>query len=120
MKKLLLLIAFVVITASLFSQDIAGTWNGKLVLPNDNGSLRVVFHFEKSGEGYKGTLDSPDQNAYGLPLTTVEFKDKKLKFTAKDLGMEYNGTLKDSDTFEGTFSQNGQNLELKLERKKEE
>ncbi len=118
MKKLLLFASLLIFTASLFSQDIVGTWNGKLVVTN--GSLRVVFHFVKADEGYKGTLDSPDQNAYGLPLTTVEFKDKELKFTAKDLGMEYKGTLKDDDTFEGTFTQNGQSLDLKLERKKEE
>ena len=81
--------------------------------------LRVVFHIETSEEGYKGKMDSPDQNAYGLPLSSVEFKKTELIIKHNDLSIAYKGTLADGNNTKGTFTQNGQSFEMNLKKKEE-
>ena len=46
-----------------YSQSITGTWAGKLDLGLQK--LPLVFNFEPAPEGWKGSLDSPQQNAFG-------------------------------------------------------
>lgn len=50
-------------------QDITGEWNG--VLKVQGVQLRLVFHVQKTGTGYAATMDSPDQNAKGIPVTSA-------------------------------------------------
>lgn len=117
-KNTILLILILVIGSTLHAQDIKGTWNGVLMIPQ--GSLRVDFHIEKSDSGYSATMDSPDQSAYGIEVSAVEFADKKVKITVTNLGIVYSGELKKDNLIEGTFTQMGQSFDMDLKRKTDE
>ena len=62
-------------------------------------------------------MDSPDQGAKGIPVTTTTFEDSKLKISMVNLKAEYNGELKEN-RFEGTFKQNGMEFPMTLSREK--
>ena len=95
------------------AQDITGQWNGVLSVQGTN--LRLVFHINKTGEGYASTVDSPDQGAAGIPVTTTTFDGSKLFLTITALGASYEGEFK-ADSIEGTFKQSGMSFPLTLKR----
>lgn len=117
MKKIFLLLCFL-ITSSLFSQDITGKWFGKISIMGTE--LHLSFDFALSNSTYSGTMDIPQQNAKGIPLSSVTFEDKTLVFKFEQAKFSYSGKLNDSNDFEGIFSQNGQNLPLNLSRNQTE
>ena len=113
MKKIIALFLTVLTSYSMCGQGITGQWNG--VLKIQGIQLRVVFHINKTDTGYASTMDSPDQGAKGLPVSTTSFENSKLKLESKISGFEYNGELKDTIII-GTFSQNGMSLPLNLSK----
>jgi hypothetical protein len=104
-------------SGTLFAQDISGTWTGVLSIPQ--GTLRVNFNLTSTGEGYTSTLDSPDQNAFGIPTDSTTFKKPDLKIAIVQIGAKYEGRLTAENKFEGTFTQMGQVLDLVLTKKEE-
>jgi pimeloyl-ACP methyl ester carboxylesterase len=94
--------------------DIAGTWQGTLDVTVVK--LRLVVDFKKKdGGGYTATMDSPDQNAFDIPIDEVTVADKTVKFTIKGLGGAYEGKLADDGKqIEGKWSQGGLSLALNL------
>jgi pimeloyl-ACP methyl ester carboxylesterase len=97
--------------------DIDGAWTGML----DTGAtkLRVVFHIVNTADGLTATMDSPDQNVTGLPVTAVTRKDALLKLVLKQIGGVFEGTIdKDLGSISGTWSQGGNSLPLQLKRVK--
>jgi len=117
MKTTAIAIIMFLATVSMHGQDIVGTWNG--VLNIQGTTLRVDFNISSAEDGYTSTMDSPDQNAFGIPVTTTEFKDSELTITLTDLGIEYKGKLNKDNIVEGTFTQMGQAFEMNLTKKKE-
>ncbi len=115
MKKLILLLFILFYSLGLYGQDISGDWFG--VLNIQGIKLRIVFHIEKRGEGYKTKMDSPDQNAYGIPVTKTKFKDSKLILIVSEAGIRFNGKLENNNIIKGILRQSGLNLPLKLIRK---
>ncbi|RZJ74170.1 MAG: alpha/beta fold hydrolase [Flavobacterium sp.] len=101
------------ITAGLFAQDIAGTWNGMLSFPG--GQLRLAINITKTGTGYTATMDSPDQGATGIPVTAISFVNNILNFSIENAKIEYEGTYQ-SNAFKGTFRQSGMPIPLDLGR----
>jgi hypothetical protein len=61
------------LTGGLVAQDITGTWQGKLAVPQaPNGELRVVFKITKAdGGGLKAMLYSIDQPGPGVAASAV-------------------------------------------------
>lgn len=116
MKSLsILLLSFFCFANTTTAQDVTGTWNGALDI--QGMKLRVVFHIEKTADGYSATMDSPDQGASGLPTDKVTFADGKLMMEASQLGMTYTGSLTDDgQTVRGNFEQGGMALPLDLGR----
>jgi pimeloyl-ACP methyl ester carboxylesterase len=96
-------------------QEIAGDWNG--VLKIQNIQLRLVFHIQKTETGYSATMDSPDQGAKGIAVTSVSDEKGVLKFAVAAIGVEYEGTLGDDGNIVGTFRQMGQSFPLNLSKK---
>ncbi len=117
MKKVKTLLILLMATCALFGQDITGTWSGVLTIPQ--GELKVNFNITATDNGYTSTLDSPDQNAFGIPTDTTIYKKPELKITIAQLGAEYEGKLNDENKLEGTFTQMGQALDLILTKKEE-
>jgi fermentation-respiration switch protein FrsA (DUF1100 family) len=99
--------------------DIDGTWMGSL----DTGTikLRIVFHIVNTEDGLTATLDSPDQGAKGLPVTSVTRDGAALKMEAKQLGGVFEGKIAaDRSLIEGTWTQGGANLPLVLKPVKDQ
>ena len=93
--------------------DIDGTWMGSL----DTGGmkLRVVFHIVNTEDGLTATLDSPDQGAAGIPVTSVTRNGSSFKLEAKSIGGVFEGKIAaDLSLIDGTWSQNGGNMPLVL------
>ena len=116
MKKTVAIMVFVLSVLGLEAQDISGQWNGALKV--QGMQLRIVFNISKTGTGYSSTMDSPDQGAKGIPVTTTTFVDAKLKLEMVNLKAEFNGELKENK-FEGTFKQNGNEFPMTLSRGKD-
>lgn len=118
MKTLSISIILIFSSILSFSQDIAGKWNGLLKIQNTQ--LRIVFNINKTDSGYSATMDSPDQNAKGLPIDETTFKDNELFLNAKSMGISYKGILNYTvDTINGTFVQGAAKLNLTLTRNKQ-
>lgn len=114
MKKLFAITVVALYSMSLHAQDITGTWNG--VLQVMGLQLKLVLHVEKTPNGYTSKLDSPDQNAFGIPVTSTTFDGKVFEFNAEGLNASYKGEWKDS-IIVGIFTQRGMEMPLNLTRK---
>ena len=118
-KRTLMAVALVVSTAGAAqAQNIVGDWQGTLKAgPTE---LRLVLHVVKGDDGgFKATLDSVDQGANGIPVTTVSLKDSNLNFTVAAVRGFYEGKVNpDGMIIDGTWSQNGASLPLVLKRVK--
>ena len=93
-----------------------GSWKG--ILDVGAAKLTVVFHvIEAEGGGFRGTLDSPDQGAMGIPATEVTVQGDTLRFTVAALGVRYVATLShDGSALTGTFTQGPAEFPLILTR----
>jgi fermentation-respiration switch protein FrsA (DUF1100 family) len=113
MKKIFLSVVLAIVATSGFAQGFQGTWNGTL---NAGGAkLRLVFHIEEKGGAYTATMDSPNQGAKGIPVTTVTVENNAVTLKVSSIAMGYIGTLA-GDTITGTFTQGGFSTSLNLER----
>jgi hypothetical protein len=93
--------------------DIDGAWQGELDMGVSR--LRIVFHILNTEDGLTATLDSPDQNATGLPVTAVTRSASVLKIEMKGLAAAFEGKISaDLATIEGTFTQAGNSIPLAL------
>lgn len=115
MKKLLLVFLTIFTSLTIYSQDITGQWNG--ILKVQGIQLRVVFNITKNENGFSATMDSPDQGAKGIPVTTTAFENSKLKLEIANARIEYNGELKEN-LITGTFKQGGQEFPMNLSKEK--
>ncbi len=113
MKNVLVVSAIFFLFLHSVAQEIEGQWNGVLKLPG--GQLRVVFNIEKTADGYSATMDSPDQNAYGLKATSADFNDGVLLIKLTELMIEYSGNYA-GDSIKGSFKQGGMSFQLDLSR----
>ena len=105
MKKFLVLTVMCLFRLLSFSQ-IEGEWKGGL---NIQGmTLPLTFHIEKNEQGLSGYMDSPSQQAYGLPFSKIAFEDGKIEIEISKIGAKYSGLLnQENKTIVGTFNQNG-------------
>ena len=95
------------------AQDISGTWNGKLSLPN--ASLTICFNLQQTEQGYTSTCDSPDQNVKGIPTGSTLFQDSILTIQIPDIRASYKGKLEKDGKIYGDFTQ-GLRFKLNLEK----
>lgn len=113
MKTVLFLIILTLTPLTMNAQEITGRWNGLLSVQGTQ--LRVIFNVSETDSGYTSTLDSPDQGAFGIPVTSTTFENPEVTFRIQDLGVEYTGELKEGQVV-GTFKQGGQNFPITLTR----
>lgn len=114
MKKITFVLSLIMATFILQAQEIAGQWNGLLDVRGTQ--LRLAFNISKSGSGFVSTMDSPDQKAFGIPVATTTFENQVLKIEMPNIGVQYEGTLDDSNIIKGNFKQSGMSFELVLTR----
>jgi len=119
MKKLTGILILLLAVITLSAQDITGKWTGAISFPDQMGGtmeLRINFNISATDDGYTTTLDSPDQDAYGIPVDSTFYKKPELTVKVTDLFLEYTGKLVDDTSMEGTLTQNGQVLDLNLKK----
>ena len=111
------------VTNALNAQDkvkntiLPGSWMGKLSV--DGMELRVVFNLKLvQKDSLTVTLDSPDQNAEGIPAGPVVVENQKVIIKAPGINGQYDGTVMSDSTITGTWSQNGGTLPLDIKKKK--
>lgn len=115
MKTILALLFGLVLS---FPQDndknqASGNWEGKIEGPGV--SLKIIFHIVNNDGVLSATMDSPDQNAFGIKMDEVKFNNGVLEMVNKQYGGTYKGTLKE-EKFIGKWSQSGQSFDLELKR----
>lgn len=97
------------------SQNIEGDWEGSLHV--SGVELPLVFHIQSADSGYTAKMDSPAQQAFGIPVDEITFEGGVLNLQIVPIGMTYSGTFnKEKDTFSGDFEQSGMQLPLDLKR----
>jgi len=97
--------------------DVTGSWVGTLDAAGQE--LRLVFHIVRGDAGQlSGTMDSPDQGAYGLALSAVEEgEDGSVRVEFAMAAGEFTGRFSDDrSTIDGNWAQGGASLPLLLER----
>jgi hypothetical protein len=95
--------------------SIVGDWQG--TLSAGGAQLRLALHIAAAKDGsLTAMLDSIDQGANGIQVTTITLKDSQLSLTVDAVHGGYEGTVnKDASEIDGTWSQ-GQPLELNWKR----
>jgi CubicO group peptidase (beta-lactamase class C family) len=116
-RKLILIMLSVLAPASVCraQSQVAGDWLGTL---NAGGTqLHLVLHIATAKDGgLTATLDSVDQGANDIPVSTISLKDSKLSLTVNDIHGTYEGNVnKEATEITGTWLQ-GQPLELNFKR----
>ena len=97
--------------AAVVSPGVEGDWLGKL---NFNGTdLRIALHIKFTPGGFTATMDSLDQGAPGIPVSTISLNGDKFSFEVAKIGGSYEGSLSaDGKSISGTWSQGGVSLPL--------
>ncbi|HUK89266.1 MAG TPA: hypothetical protein VLZ81_02615 [Blastocatellia bacterium] len=116
LAALMLLAAIAATAIASTATAVAGDWEG--TLDTGNGTLRVVIHLSEDKDGkLTGNLDSPDQGATGIGMTTITYKEPDLHFEIASIGGSFDGKLtKSSDAIEGVWKQGSGSLPLIFKR----
>jgi hypothetical protein len=116
MGRIPILTALVVTAAcSVSAQQVTGDWQG--TLSAGGSQLRLKLHISKSTDGaLEAVLDSIDQGANGIPVSSISVQDGKLNLGVDAVHGTYEGKVAaDGNTITGTWSQ-GQPLPLDFRR----
>lgn len=112
MKKIAVLLAAIVISASSYAQNLLGTWNGQIEIGPQKLSLVIHITTDELGE-IKCEMDSPDQGVKGIPAEVEHLSSDSLSVSVSQIGMTYTGKLSGNE-IKGTFVQFGIELPLDL------
>lgn len=117
MARILILLATLLLGGAFAQDAFAGDWEG--VIGPDDLNLSIILHFEASSDGLTGTLDIPAQGTRDLGLAVREVTDDRVIFAIQEVPGEptFDGKLVDEGLIMGTFSQGGQTLPFRLERR---
>jgi uncharacterized protein len=128
MKKvsgILLILNILVLPHLLSAQNInnksilPGSWLGKISI--NSIDIRLVFNFNLNDQdSLVASADSPDQGAKNIPMGHVILKEGKITIQAPVLLGEYNGTIVNDTTINGTWTQRGANFPVNLKKLKSE
>lgn len=95
------------------AKEFLGTWEGKL----DGPGLRLVLKIANDTKGANAVLISVDQGGAEIPVSTIEQKESKLTLIVQMVGGRYEGEMnKEGSELNGTWSQAGNDLPLKLKK----
>lgn len=96
-------------------EKLAGKWEG--TLESMGSALHLVFNLANKDGSAAGTIDSPDQGAMGLPMTTITVSEDTIKITVQIVSGSYSGKLSENGTvLTGEWSQAGNTLPLVLKK----
>jgi pimeloyl-ACP methyl ester carboxylesterase len=95
--------------------SIEGTWQGAVEV---NGiSLRLAFHISRTPKGLSATMDSIDQGAKGIPVSSVSMQGDGVVIDMPNIKGSFKGKLSaDAATIDGQWSQPAGRFPLQLKR----
>src|SRR5436309_2673943 len=101
--------------------DLQGHWKGTLAIKLGEDrqlELRLIVKISEAADGtFSGALDSVDQGAKNLPVTSIKFTDPTLRVELKGLDAAYEGALNKTERkISGTWNQIGRSYPLSFER----
>jgi len=87
----IVILFFFFLLTDISAQSITGKWYG---LVNLYGvKFRIVLSIDSSAGGFKMILDRPDQDSYGIPVTTFSYAYPDIQFSQNDLHLNYSGVV---------------------------
>ncbi len=97
-------------------KKIIGIWQGSLKVPGTE--LRIVFNISQpANDSLAATLDSPDQGAFGIPVSKVTFLNDSIKIEVAGIGGLFEGMVAaDLSAIDGQWKQSGMSFPLALKR----
>lgn len=114
MSRHLALLSLLVAFPLAAQPDIVGDWSGEIEVTTAQ-SLTAIFHVSEADSGYAATFDSPDQGAFGLPLSRVAFDGETFSATLDAASASFTGTYDaEGQRIEGAWMQGGRELPLIL------
>jgi len=104
-------------TVAADTQPIVGDWEGTLD-PGAQHRKRMLVHISAEQDGsLSGTIDYPDENASGMQITAINYKELTLHLESNQIQASYDGTMnKDNSEIKGDWKQGGVGLNLILKR----
>lgn len=112
MRYLILMIILLLQSCVSYSQNLIGTWEGKLNFGSQ--SLAFVVHINQENGEWSALADSPDQGAFGLPFSIQVDKDSVHLKNAQ--GIQLKLKIESENQLKGNFQQSGMSLPILLER----
>jgi hypothetical protein len=95
------------------AKEFLGTWEGTLEGPG----LRLVLKMSNDASGAKAVLISVDQGGTEIPVSAIDQKDSKLTLVVNMVGGRYEAEInKEGSELNGTWTQGGNGLPLKLKK----
>lgn len=109
---------FILVSFGGYASSIEGDWGATLKV-NESVELPLIVHLKNKAGKWQGTLDTPAQGSFGIPMTQVEVTKNRLIFDISSLQIHYEGVFDQrNDVIEGTFVQ-GKLFDLNFIRQKE-
>lgn len=94
--------------------DLIGTWKGDLAF---QGSVfPLVFRFEKSDGEIKGFMDSPSQQAFGIPIDDLSVDRHVVNMWISMAGIALEGYFEGRESMNCQFIQSDISLPLSLRK----
>ena len=104
MKRAICVTLMVLAVCMGINADISGAWSGTLNL--GQMKMRVVFHFTREGDGYRFSMDSPDQGAKGIPGEIAYLAEDSVSVKVGMAKISYAGKV-EADSIKGCLSSMG-------------
>ena len=116
MKNFILLL--MLLASNLFvpaiSQDFNGSWQGSILAGGTN--LKLIFNITQTNGVYVATMDSPDQNTFGIKFNTTIIKEDSVVIGLTRINGGFKGKRETANLLKGIFSQGPINIPLTLTR----
>jgi hypothetical protein len=103
--------------AAAATRTVVGDWEGTLD-PGAQPKKRIIVHISAGQDGnLSGTIDYPDQEASGILITAITYKESALHFESSSAQVSYDGASnQDNSEIAGTWKQAGAGVSLTLKR----
>ena len=100
--KIYSLLTLLFSSLQLIAQTPEGSWKGEISA--QGMKLKIVFHLEQSNNIWSGKMDSPDQNAFDIPIEKVAVVKDSVFISDNRIKLNYKGKLQDNQ-IDGKFTQ---------------